>query len=192
MARPPRQRCGVPRADARRNLSRLAPRRGLRRRGAAARQRALRGSAQGKSRALVQRRRLRRELGLDPARSAIRPPRPSDPGAARGTAQPGRRARDGPDYPLILSAGERRQYTAMTLIRNPDWRKRDVEGALRISAADAQALGLADGEIMRVSTRRGSCAAPIEINASMRAGHISLPNGYGLANGADGAVTGVP
>jgi len=26
----------------------------------------------------------------------------------------------------------------------------------------------------------------------MRAGHISLPNGYGLANGADGAVTGVP
>src|SRR5205085_6862826 len=46
-----------------------------------------------------------------------------------------------PDFPFVLSAGERRANTAMTLIRDPAWRKRDPHGALRISVADALALG---------------------------------------------------
>jgi anaerobic selenocysteine-containing dehydrogenase len=97
-----------------------------------------------------------------------------------------------PDFPFILAAGERRSNTAQTLIRNPAWRKRDPQGALRISPADARSLGLEDGAVVEVVTRRGRCATAIEITDMMRAGNISLPNGFGLANGAGGPVTGVP
>ncbi len=96
-----------------------------------------------------------------------------------------------PEFPFILSAGERRTNTAMTLIRDPAWRKRDPLGALRISPDDALDLALADGDTVTVTTRRGRCAAPVEISNMMRASHISLPNGYGLQHGPDGPITGV-
>jgi anaerobic selenocysteine-containing dehydrogenase len=96
-----------------------------------------------------------------------------------------------PEFPLILSAGERRSNTAQTLIRDPAWRKRDPHGALRISPADARALGLAADSLVEVVTRRGRCQTPIEITDMMRPGNISLPNGLGLAHGPGGPVTGV-
>jgi anaerobic selenocysteine-containing dehydrogenase len=96
------------------------------------------------------------------------------------------------DFPLILSAGERRSNTAQTLIRDPAWRKRDARGALRISPEDAQALALDADALVHVVTRRGRCQTTIEITDMMRPGNISLPNGLGLANGAGGLVTGVP
>ncbi len=34
------------------------------------------------------------------------------------------------EFPFVLAAGERRASTANTIIRNPDWRKRDRDGAL--------------------------------------------------------------
>ena len=97
-----------------------------------------------------------------------------------------------PEFPLILSAGERRSNTAQTLMRDPAWRKRDPQGALRISPADAQLLGLDEDSLVEVVTRRGRCTTPIEITDMMSEGNISLPNGFGLANGYGGAVTGVP
>ena len=83
------------------------------------------------------------------------------------------------DYPFVLSAGERRSYTANTIIRNPEWRRKDREGALRISPADALRLGVAHGDAVRVSTRRGSTVAPVEVSDRMQPGHVSLPNGHG-------------
>ena len=97
-----------------------------------------------------------------------------------------------PDFPFILSAGERRTNTAMTLIRDPAWRKRDLLGALRIHPTDAEALGITVEDWVEVTTRRGSCRAPVELTDTMRPGHVSLPNGYGTAFGIDGPVTGVP
>ncbi len=47
-----------------------------------------------------------------------------------------------PEFPIVLSAGERRAYTANDIFRDPSWRKRDADGALRISIEDAEALGL--------------------------------------------------
>ena len=38
---------------------------------------------------------------------------------------------------MVLSAGERRAYTANDILRDPSWRKRDADGALRISVEDA-------------------------------------------------------
>jgi anaerobic selenocysteine-containing dehydrogenase len=79
----------------------------------------------------------------------------------------------------------------MTLIRDPAWRKRDRHGALRIGPQDAATLELADGDVVQITTRRGSRSAPVEVSETMSPGHISLPSGYGLKHGPDGPVTGV-
>lgn len=84
------------------------------------------------------------------------------------------------DFPFLLSAGERRSFTANTIIRNPDWRKKDRSGALRMHPDDAHRLGLSDGGRARLSTRAGSAEVPVEISDRMQPGHISLPNGLGL------------
>jgi anaerobic selenocysteine-containing dehydrogenase len=96
-------------------------------------------------------------------------------------------------FPFVLSAGERRSFTANTIIRDPSWRKKDAHGALRINPDDAAALGVASGEAVRITTRRDSVIVEIEVSSAMQRGHVSLPNGLGLGYpGTDGdAVTGV-
>jgi formate dehydrogenase len=84
------------------------------------------------------------------------------------------------DLPIILSAGERRSYTANDIFRNPGWRKRDGAGAVRVSPEDAMALGLEDGGRARIVTRRGEAETLVEISDAMQPGHASLPNGLGL------------
>lgn len=84
------------------------------------------------------------------------------------------------EFPIVLSAGERRAYTANDIIRDPSWRKRDVDGALRVSPADAEALGLVDGGRARITTAAGYAEATVEISDAMLPGHASLPNGYGV------------
>jgi len=96
--------------------------------------------------------------------------------ALEAEAPPG----DDPDWPFLLSAGERRSYTANTIIRDPGWRKRDGGGALRIHPDDAARLGLSEGATARVTTRRGSAAVLVELHPAMQPGHVSLPNGLGL------------
>jgi len=85
-----------------------------------------------------------------------------------------------PAFPYVLSAGERRSFTANTIIRDPAWRKTDAEGALRISSEDAAALGVGSGDRVRLSTRRDSMVTSVEISDTMQPGHVSLPNGLGL------------
>ena len=85
-----------------------------------------------------------------------------------------------PEYPIVLSAGERRAYTANDIFRDPSWRKRDGDGALRVSVEDAQELGLSEGGRARITTAAGSAEASVEISETMLAGHASLPNGFGL------------
>ena len=81
----------------------------------------------------------------------------------------------------MLSAGERRSFTANTIIRNPDWRRKDRAGALRMHPDDAKRVGVDDGGRVRAS--RPGAAAPrssVEISDRMQPGHVSLPNGLGL------------
>ena len=99
-----------------------------------------------------------------------------------------------PDWPFVLSAGERRSFTANTIMRDPGWRKRDAAGALRVSPGDAARLGLVDGGRAELATRRGAGEVTVEIDDRMQDGHLSLPNGLGLDHPtADGqrVVTGL-
>ena len=99
------------------------------------------------------------------------------------------------EFPFVLAAGERRSFTANTIMRNPEWRKRDQEGTLRLSLEDAQKLGIDDGARVRITTPGGVAVAVAEINETMRQGHVSLPNGHGLSYspaGGEPEIFGVP
>jgi anaerobic selenocysteine-containing dehydrogenase len=85
-----------------------------------------------------------------------------------------------PAFPFILSAGERRSFTANTVYRDPAWRKKDAAGALRVNPSDAAELGLADGAAARLTTRRGSVTVTVEVTDVMQRRHVSLPNGLGV------------
>ena len=96
------------------------------------------------------------------------------------------------EFPFVLSAGERRSFTANTIIRNPAWRKKDRAGALRMNPDDARCVGVTNGARVRLSTRRGSAEVSVELSDRMQPGHVSLPNGFGVdfpdANGAQQAT----
>ncbi len=85
-------------------------------------------------------------------------------------------------FPFILSAGERRAYTANTIYRDPAWRRRGTDASLRINPADAERLGVVDGDLVRLSTKRAAVEVPVEASDRMQPGHVSLPNGTGLDN----------
>jgi len=95
------------------------------------------------------------------------------------------------EFPFVLSAGERRSFTANTILRDPAWRRKDPSGALRINPDDADRLGLAAGGRARVTTRRGSAEVDVEISDRMQAGHISLPNGTGTAHSGAKDIGGI-
>ena len=83
-------------------------------------------------------------------------------------------------FPFVLSAGEHRGSTVNDVIRDPSWRKKDKDGALRINPADADRLGVVDGQRVRVITKRGEAEAPADITDSMMEGQVSLPHGFGM------------
>ena len=94
-----------------------------------------------------------------------------------------------PEYPFILSAGERRGDTSNTLVRDASWHRKGAFGALRLSPADAAALGCGSGDVLRLATRRGEVDVVAEVTPTMQPGHVSLPNGQGLDyRSADGSV----
>src|SRR5262249_5060084 len=117
------------------------------------------------------------------------PRRPHGLAGLRGERPPG----DDPDWPFLLSAGERRSFTANTIMRDPRWRKTDADGALRVSPGDAARLGLADGGHARLITKRASVVVSVEVDGAMSAGHLALPNGLGVDHpeGAGRVQTGV-
>ncbi len=94
---------------------------------------------------------------------------------------------DDPDWPLLLSAGERRSFTANTILRDPAWRKKDTDGALRVSPADADRLGLVDGDTATLTTKRASVLVTVAVDDTVQPGHVSLPNGLGLDHVEAGA-----
>lgn len=90
-----------------------------------------------------------------------------------------------PEYPFVLSAGERRAYTANKIFRDPAWRRKDRDGALRICPEDAARLSLSDGDTAKLSTVSGHTEVVVEISERMQPGHVSLPNDLGLDNASE-------
>ena len=92
-------------------------------------------------------------------------------------------------YNFILSAGERRAYTANCVIRNKNWRKKDKYGLLKMNDEDAKKLELENGSKVIIKTESGEAIIPIEITDKIQSGHVSLPNGLGMDNKDENGLT---
>lgn len=83
-------------------------------------------------------------------------------------------------YPFNLMAGERRTYNANAVLRNPAWRKKNDQGALKINPEDAAQHELEAGEWVLCSSATGSVQVPIMLTDEVPQGILSMPHGYGL------------
>ncbi len=87
-----------------------------------------------------------------------------------------------PEYPFVLASGLRTRWTANTIQRDPAWRKsRGPHCALNLSPVDAEKLSLANGDPVRITTRRGSIELPAQVDKHLLEGHVWMPNGFGTA-----------
>ncbi len=100
-----------------------------------------------------------------------------------------------PEYPFVLAAGLRTRWTANTIQRDPAWRKgRGPFCTLHLSLADAESLGVAEGDRVRLTTRRASVELPAELDPKCSQGNVWVPNGFGMeypANGGELEVQGI-
>ncbi|RMD81703.1 MAG: hypothetical protein D6815_11095 [Candidatus Dadabacteria bacterium] len=88
------------------------------------------------------------------------------------------------EYPFVLASGLRTRWTANTIHRDPSWRAGAAgRCTLHISPEDARRLGIDSGDLVRLRTARGSAELPAEIDGNVLAGHVWVPNGYGMVLG---------
>jgi len=84
------------------------------------------------------------------------------------------------NFPFILNAGRHFPYNANNLMRKPDWNNGRRTCTLVMNAADAEQLGLIDGELVIVTTAAASAEIELEISDDARVGQVLIPHGFGL------------
>jgi anaerobic selenocysteine-containing dehydrogenase len=84
------------------------------------------------------------------------------------------------EFPLILNAGRHTKNVANTLMRDPVWLKGKRACTLAINPEDAKALGIADGEKVRIVTEAASETIDVELSDAARKGQVLIPHGFGL------------
>jgi formate dehydrogenase len=90
-------------------------------------------------------------------------------------------------YPFVLATGLRTRWTANTIQRDPAWRKgRGPHCTLSLSPADAERLGVKGDDIVRVETPRNAVELPVLVDDRLQAGHVSIPNGFGMIQKQEG------
>jgi len=94
-----------------------------------------------------------------------------------------------PNYPLLLMAGRHMDMNANTLMRDPCWNKDRRACTLAINPKDAEALGLADGQMARIFTEAGETDIEVEVSKATRPGQVIIPHGFGMEY--EGQVYGV-
>ncbi|WDP89354.1 MAG: molybdopterin-dependent oxidoreductase [Desulfobacter sp.] len=84
------------------------------------------------------------------------------------------------DYPLVLNAGRHSRFTMNSLMRNPEWNKGHRDCTIALNPADADALGLEDGQQGRVTTAAGSQTGEIQVSGQVAKGTVLIPHGFGF------------
>lgn len=85
-----------------------------------------------------------------------------------------------PNYPFILNAGRHTPQNANNLMRKPDWNKGRRTCTLAMNPADADRLGVVDGEFVKITTETASARIELEISDDVRPGLVLIPHGFGL------------
>jgi anaerobic selenocysteine-containing dehydrogenase len=89
------------------------------------------------------------------------------------------------EYPFALVAGNRRSYTANTILRDPAWIKGKDAFTLTIHPDDADKHGISEGDTVTLETSRGAEQATIGFDDRMHPGTLAIPNGQGLLHKND-------
>ncbi len=84
------------------------------------------------------------------------------------------------DFSFILAAGERRAYNANQIYRDPNWRKKDIDGVLRIHSNDATKIGVSNNNYVLCKSATHAIKVKVEFDNSMHLGFVALPHGYGF------------
>lgn len=84
-------------------------------------------------------------------------------------------------YPFNLMAGERRSYNANAVLRNPEWRKKDKSGDLKINPIDALEYGIENGDWVNCISKAGTINIKTFITDDIPQGMLSMPHGYGFS-----------
>ncbi|UXH77819.1 molybdopterin-dependent oxidoreductase [Roseateles amylovorans] len=80
----------------------------------------------------------------------------------------------------LLLIGRRETRSNNSWMHNlPVLAKGKARCTLMVHPDDAARVGLADGQVARLSNARGSLLAPVELSADLRVGVVSLPHGWG-------------
>ena len=87
------------------------------------------------------------------------------------------------EFPLILNAGRHRRYNINTLIRGQEWNKGKRACTVSVNPADAEAMGFADGQNVKVTTEAGSEVGELQVSDQIRKGTVLIPHGFGLIYG---------
>ncbi|MCG2764836.1 MAG: hypothetical protein L6288_10700 [Desulfarculaceae bacterium] len=74
-------------------------------------------------------------------------------------------------------------------MRNPEWNQGKRACTVALSPADAQALGLSDGQAVKVTTQAGTQSGELQVSGQVRPGTVLIPHGFGL--NYDGQVYGL-
>jgi len=85
-----------------------------------------------------------------------------------------------PEFPYLLISGERSPYTKNTNLRGlKSLTTRQSGNFARINSEDAAALAVQDGEILEISTQRGTVRVRARVTDDIRQGVISIGHGWG-------------
>ena len=103
-----------------------------------------------------------------------------------------------PDYPLLLSTGRTLYHynVATQTRRDPGTSARQPENFIQVHRKDAVRLEIWDGEMVRVSSRRGALEARVKVTRQVKKGCVWMPFHFAesatnrLTNDAGDAVTG--
>ncbi len=93
-----------------------------------------------------------------------------------------------PEYPLVLVAGRHMKTNANTLMRNPEWNRKQRACTLLMHPEDARGLDLEDGRKVLITTEAGQETVELDVSEAARKGQVVLPHGFGLQY--DGEVFG--
>ncbi|RJP17157.1 MAG: molybdopterin dinucleotide-binding protein [Candidatus Abyssobacteria bacterium SURF_5] len=91
-----------------------------------------------------------------------------------------RNALQNSEFPLVLAAGERTDFNANSLMRNPEWTGGVRACTVKIHQEDAERLGLRTGAPATVETAAGKIVLPVEISDVPHPGMAIIPHGFGL------------
>ncbi|MFC1916890.1 molybdopterin dinucleotide binding domain-containing protein, partial [Chloroflexota bacterium] len=88
--------------------------------------------------------------------------------------------KDDDNFPLILMAGRHMDMNANTQMRDPAWNKGRRACTLAMNPADAEKLGFADRQMVKIITDAGEETIEVEVTKDTRQGQVIIPHGFGL------------